>query len=184
MIIGTDLRSTVSSGNIVAKAFTPRMICSPSRSSLETARVVGELREGTRCEFVTDVAARIPMWSISELMGVPPEDRQRFHLTRANAPSTIRDPGDRSDSRDLLGRLGGALRVCDRDGSPRAGEPFSDSLTSMLLEAEVDGRKLNDMEYTPFFMFLIVAGNETTRTATSHGLLSLLEHRDYRSAGR
>ncbi|MEZ5348980.1 MAG: cytochrome P450 [Microthrixaceae bacterium] len=48
----------------------------------------------------------------------------------------------------------------------------------MLLEAEVDGRKLNDMEYTLFFMFLIVAGNETTRTATSHGLLSLLEHRD------
>jgi cholest-4-en-3-one 26-monooxygenase len=52
----------------------------------------------------------------------------------------------------------------------------SDSLTGILLEAEVDGRKLTDMEFTLFFMFLIVAGNETTRTATSHGLLTLLDH--------
>lgn len=52
----------------------------------------------------------------------------------------------------------------------------SDSLTSVLLEAEVDGRKLADMELTLLFMFLIVAGNETTRTATSHGLLTLLDH--------
>ena len=54
----------------------------------------------------------------------------------------------------------------------------SGSLTSDLLAAEVDGRKLTDMEFTLFFMFLIVAGNETTRTATSHGLLTLLDHPD------
>ena len=52
------------------------------------------------------------------------------------------------------------------------------SLTSMLLEAEVDGRKLTDVEYTLFFMFLIVAGNETTRTASSHGLHTLIQHPD------
>ncbi len=54
----------------------------------------------------------------------------------------------------------------------------SGTLTSDLLEAEVDGRELTDMEFMLFFMFPIVAGNETTRTATSHGLLTLLEHPD------
>ena len=50
------------------------------------------------------------------------------------------------------------------------------SLTSVLLDAEVDGRKLTDMEFVLFFMFLIVAGNETTRTASSQGLRALIEH--------
>ena len=54
----------------------------------------------------------------------------------------------------------------------------SGNLTSVLLEAEVDGRKLTDIEFTLFFMLLIVAGNETTRTASPHGLITLLEHRD------
>ena len=46
----------------------------------------------------------------------------------------------------------------------------------MLLAAEVNGRALTDVEFTLFFMFLIVAGNETTRTASSHGLMALLDH--------
>jgi cholest-4-en-3-one 26-monooxygenase len=50
------------------------------------------------------------------------------------------------------------------------------SLTSALLEAEVGGRRLTDLEFTLFFMFLIVAGNETTRTASSQGLRALIEH--------
>ena len=61
--------------------------------------------------------------------------------------------------------------------SPSANAPTpTGSLTSALLEAEVDGRRLTDIEYTLFFMFLIVAGNETTRTASTQGLIALLEH--------
>ena len=177
VIIGMDPPEHREFRNIVAKAFTPRMISRLAESlQLETARVVGELREGTRCEFVTDVAARIPMWSISELMGVPPEDRQRlYELSHAliddQDPEIAPTPETSLEGSAEL--FGYATEMAARE---RANP--SDSLTSMLLEAEVDGRKLNDMEYTLFFMFLIVAGNETTRTATSHGLLSLLEHRD------
>ena len=177
VIIGMDPPEHREFRNIVAKAFTPRMISRLADSlQLETARVVGELREGTRCEFVTDVAARIPMWSISELMGVPPEDRQRlYELSHAliddQDPEIAPTPETSLEGSAEL--FGYATEMAARE---RANP--SDSLTSMLLEAEVDGRKLNDMEYTLFFMFLIVAGNETTRTATSHGLLSLLEHRD------
>ena len=66
--------------NIVAKALHPKMIGQLQESlQAETARVVGELREKDSCDFVTDVAARIPMWSISELMGVPEEHRYRLY---------------------------------------------------------------------------------------------------------
>src|SRR5262249_19550165 len=47
-----------------------------------------------------------------------------------------------------------------------------------LLNAEVDGERLNEIEFNVFFLLLAVAGNETTRNAISHGMLSLVEHPD------
>jgi cholest-4-en-3-one 26-monooxygenase len=160
---------------IVSKAFTPKMIARLDESMrAEAKRVVGELRDNTTCEFVADVAARIPMWSISQLMGVSEPDRHRLYQL---SHSLIDDqdpevaPTPETSMEASIEIYGYASEMAARE---RANP--SDSLTSVLLEAEVDGRKLTDTEFTLFFMFLIVAGNETTRTATSHGLLTLLDH--------
>ncbi len=177
VIIGMDPPEHREFRAIVAKAFTPKMIARLDESLREeTARVVGELRDTTRCEFVADVAARIPMWSISELMGVPSEDRQRlYELSHAliddQDPEVAPTPETSMEASVEI--FGYASEMAARERAHPTG-----SLTSDLLAAEVAGRKLTDMEFTLFFMFLIVAGNETTRTATSHGLLTLLEHRD------
>lgn len=177
VIIGMDPPEHREFRSIVAKAFTPKMVTELGVAlEAETKRVVAELREKNSCEFVVDVASRIPMWSISELMGVPDEDRHRlYELSHAliddQDPEVAPTPEKKMmDSAELFGY---ATEMAERIRNNPA-----DNLTSKLLEAEVDGRKLSDMEYTLFFMFLIVAGNETTRTATSHGLLSLLEHPD------
>jgi cholest-4-en-3-one 26-monooxygenase len=177
IIIGMDPPEHREFRNIVAKAFTPKMI-GRLESSLrfETARVVGELRERDHCDFVTDVAARIPMWSISELMGVPEADRQRmYELSHALIDDQDPEvaPTPETSMEASIEIFGYATELAARERENPSG-----SLTSVLLEAEVDGRKLTDIEYTLFFMFLIVAGNETTRTASSHGLISLLEHPD------
>jgi cholest-4-en-3-one 26-monooxygenase len=177
IIIGMDPPEHRDFRGIVAKAFTPRMIGRLDESlRAETARVVGELRNDTSCDFVSQVAARIPMWSISELMGVPDADRQRlYELSHAliddQDPEVAPTPETSSES--LAEIFGYATEMAARERANPSG-----SLTSILLEAEVDGRKLTDLEYTLFFMFLIVAGNETTRTASSHGLHTLIQHPD------
>ncbi|MDW3220517.1 MAG: cytochrome P450 [Acidimicrobiales bacterium] len=177
IIIGMDPPEHRAFRNIVAKAFTPKMIGQLEESlRAETARVVGELRDRNSCDFVTDVAALIPMWSISELMGVPESDRFRLYEL-SHALIDDQDPEVAPTAETSMNAsveiFGYANEMAARERANPTG-----SLTSMLLEAEVDGQKLTDMEYTLFFMFLIVAGNETTRTASSHGLHTLLQHPD------
>lgn len=175
VIIGMDPPDHHSFRSIVSKAFTPKMIKQLEESlHAETKRVIGELRDKNRCEFVSEVAARIPMWSISELMGVPEADRQRLYelshsLIDDQDPEVAPTPETSMEASIEI--YGYASEMAARERENPTG-----SLTSKLLEAEVDGRKLDDLEFTLFFMFLIVAGNETTRTATSHGLLTLLDH--------
>lgn len=177
IIIGMDPPEHRAFRNIVAKAFTPKMIAQLQESlAAETARVVGELRDKNSCDFVTEVAARIPMWSISELMGVPESDRYRlYELSHALIDDQDPEvaPTAETSMNSSVEIFGYANEMAARERANPTG-----SLTSMLLEAEVDGRKLTDTEYTLFFMFLIVAGNETTRTASSHGLHTLIQHPD------
>lgn len=175
IIIGMDPPEHRTFRNIVAKAFTPKMIGELEASlRAETARVVGELHDGNSCDFVSDVASRIPMWSISELMGVPEADRYRlYELSHALIDDQDPEiaPTPETSAEQSVEIFSYANEMAARERANPSG-----NLTSMLLEAEVDGRKLTDMEYVLFFMFLIVAGNETTRTASSQGLLALLQH--------
>ena len=177
VIIGMDPPDHRAFRTIVSRAFTPKMMAQLEESlRTETRRVIGELREDTRCEFVTDVAARIPMWSISELMGVPPQDRHRlYELSHALIDDQDPEIAPTPETAMMAAAeiFGYAAEMAARERANPSG-----SLTSALLEAEVEGRRLDDLEFTLFFIFLIVAGNETTRTATSHGLLTLLDHHE------
>ena len=177
MIIGMDPPEHRMFRSTVARAFTPKMIGRMNDAlRAETKSVVEGLRDGNSVDFVTAVAAQIPMWSISELMGVPEIDRHRlYELSHAliddQDPEVAPSPETSMQSATEIYEYASAMAARER------AHP-TDSLTSTLLTAEVDGRGLTDLEYTLFFTFLIVAGNETTRTASSHGLLALLEHRD------
>ena len=175
VIIGMDPPDHRDFRTIVSRAFTPKMIGRLEESlRTETKRVVDDLRGANRCEFVADVAARIPMWAISELMGVPPEDRHRLYEL-SHALIDDQDPEIAPTPETAMVATAEIFAYAAEMAARERANP-SDSLTSALLEAEVDGRRLDDLEFTLFFIFLIVAGNETTRTASSHGLLSLLDH--------
>ncbi|MGH9025137.1 MAG: cytochrome P450, partial [Acidimicrobiia bacterium] len=81
---------------------------------------------------------------------------------------------------DLMGAFVTLHQMATELGEQRRQNPTED-LTSVLMHAEVDGERLTVTEFASFFILMVVAGNETTRTAISHGMLALHENPDQRA---
>ena len=114
------------------------------------------------------------------MMGIPPEDeRQIFEWT--NTILGVGDPEYVSSMEDLMGAGFGLFQYGLQLAEERLSNPLDD-ITSTLMHAEVDGQRLTASELGSFFVLLVVAGNETTRTAVSHGLYELTRHPDQKQA--
>ena len=177
---------------IVNKGFTPRVINEYEGRIRELARGILERAfERDAFDFVDDVAAEIPMWVFSEIMGLPVDDRkliielgdkilgntdpevvgEEFVVERALRDPKLRMlPFSSPFSLDLIDygrKLGEARRRQPRD-----------DVTTRLVEAELDGSRLSEQEFGTFFILLTTAGNETTRHTITLGLVDLLSHPD------
>ena len=161
---------------LVNKGFTPRMIGMIEQHLRYRAElIVDSVIEAGRCEFVTDLAAELPLQAIAEIMGVPQQDRHLL-FDWSNRMVGADDPEYQSDDRDEAGsRRGGAVRLRRRARRGAAGRPRDDVVTK-LINAEIDGDRLTQEEFELFCLLLAVAGNETTRNATAHGMLALIDH--------
>lgn len=160
---------------IVSSIFTPRAVTAleePIRS-LARAALDSALEKG-RIDFVGDYAAPVPMHVISEMMGVPADKRARL-LELSGGLIDDQDP-EVSGSPDFRTNAQIEVFMTAQELADRERETPGDNLTQRLLTAEVEGRRLSEAEFNTFFMFLIIAGNETTRTAMSGGLATLLNH--------
>ena len=159
---------------IVSRGFTPRAI-GRLREALtaRAARIVQTaLAEGTG-DFVTDVAAELPLQAIAELLGIPQQDRGKI-FAWSNEMIGYDDPEYGGDSQAAAAELVGYSMVMaeDRRACPR------DDIVTKLVNAQVDGGQLSADEFGFFVILLAVAGNETTRNAISHGMLAFLDHPD------
>lgn len=171
---------------IVSRAFTPKMIKQfESDVDAAAASIVDDLvAAGPGGDFVTDVAARLPLKIICDMMGIPESD-YRFVFDRSNIILGGFDPEyTGEDLGQLATRLltaGMELQQLVQDlAAHRTGNPTND-LTSSLVNANIDGERLTMQELGSFFILLVVAGNETTRNAISHGLRLLTENPDQRA---
>jgi len=170
---------------IVSRAFTPRMLARLEDQVQEIASsIVDEMAGRRSCDFVIDIAAKLPLKVICDMMGVPQSDYQTV-LDRSNL---ILAGGDTEylpdDPNEAVGALLGAgmdLSNLVQDLARFRRESPTDDLTSALVNANVDGETLTDQELGSFFILLVVAGNETTRTAMSHGLRLLTENPDQKA---
>lgn len=167
---------------LVNKGFTPRMIAAIEPTIRETtARIVDEAVAKGEVDFVIDVAAELPLQVIADLIGIEQEHRHEI-FTWSNQMIAGGDDPEYQVAEDLLGgAYVGMFSYAQQLADQRRAEPRDDIVTT-LLNAEVDGERLSDMDFNMFFLLLAVAGNETTRNALSHGMNAFLEHPDeYRS---
>jgi cytochrome P450 len=163
--------------NLVNRAFTPRRMANlePWIRGL-TRDLIAKADLSEPVDFVDTIGAPLPILVIAELLGVPGDDRHQFRLwSDAVAAAAM---GDFETTvvpvLDLIVYFQEALG--DRATHPR------DDLLSALVNAEVDGTRLTEQELIGFCMTLLVAGNETSRSALSGGVLALAEHPEQRAA--
>lgn len=161
---------------LVSAAFSPRQIARIEEGVRANARVVvDEAREaGGSGEFVELIAKRLPLMTISEMVGVPEADRERV-VEAADVLVTALDEDSWSDVPPLQ-KLGEALWTLTETSTALAAEREArprDDLMTALVEAQVDGERLTHAEIAAFFVLLAVAGNDTTRHTTSHAMRAL-----------
>jgi cholest-4-en-3-one 26-monooxygenase len=179
MMINTDPPYHTKLRNLVRKGFTPRMVDTLEAHTRELCgRILDRIAPTGSCDFVTEVAAELPLEVICELLGVRQDDRHLI-FKWSNDMMGMDDP---EYGNSLQGAQAAAFQMFDYMGTlaaERRLEPKED-LVSVLVEAEMDGERLTEMEYRMFVVLLSVAGNETTRNAISGGLLALIEHPEQR----
>ncbi|MDT7564624.1 MAG: methyl-branched lipid omega-hydroxylase [Pseudonocardiales bacterium] len=184
---------------VVARAFSPRLL-----SKLEVdlqrraSRIVDDVVTVGRGDLVTQVAQRLPIQVICDMMGIP-EHQYDYVLERTNIIIGFSDPEYTGISRDYLIRHGAPgrrhiipvsarllragldlIRLVRRLGEERTRHP-QDDLISALVNTNADGDRLAPRDVGTFFILLLVAGNETTRNVIAHAVRLFTEHPDQRA---
>jgi cytochrome P450 len=169
---------------IVSRAFTPKMIKKFQEDVERTAAgIVDDLLVTGPCDFVQHVSARLPLKIICEMMGIGDEHYDMV-LRNTNIILSGADPEFISENMDeaIIQLLTAGKDLSDlvtELAADRVAHPQDDVITA-LASANIDGEQLTPAELGSFFVLLVVAGNETTRTAISHALNLLTQHPDQR----
>jgi len=175
MMLYTDPPRHTRYRRLVSKGFTPRMIGLLEQYLRNRSRlIVDNVIERGHCDFVVDLASELPLQAIAEIMGVPQEDR-RLIFEWSNAMIGADDPefaggveGAHSASASLYAYANNLAK--ERRSDPR------DDIVTKLINAEIDGEQLTELEFDMFMLLLAVAGNETTRNSTAWGMWALIQH--------
>ncbi len=166
---------------LVSSAFTPRAI---RARAPEIERIAVELldaiQDRSECDFVREVSAILPLAAIADILGLPRSDwemmfRWTNEIVGSNDPEYTRQgmtPEDTSEAARVELFTYFMERVEERRKSPK------EDIISVIGNSKLDGGELPVRELLSYFFLLVVAGNETTRNATSGGLLALIENPD------
>ena len=165
----TEVRGVISKG-----CFTPRAISKLEDGLRERAhRIVADAVAKGEGNFVTDMAAELPLQALADVVGFPQEDRAKIfdwsnQMIGATDPDFTGDPLVAATEILAYGyTLGEERRTC----------PMDDVVTR-LVQADSPDCALSSEEFGYFVLILAVAGNETTRNAITHGMQAFFDHPD------
>jgi cytochrome P450 len=172
---------------IVSRRFTPKMV-QAVMDDVErvTSRVIDAAIDKGAIDFVTEIAAPMPLIIICNMMGIP-ESEHGLVFDKSNIILSGGDPEFIPEDANPIAAFmeaGAALANVVRELARYRVKHPADDLTSALVNTELDGERLSDDEIASFFILLAVAGNETTRTAISHGMVALEQHPEQARAWR
>ncbi|WP_211296160.1 cytochrome P450 [Mycobacterium aquaticum] len=174
LLINHDAPEHTRLRKIVSRLFTPRAVATLEEKLAVAAReIVAAAAEKDSGNFVDDIAMSLPLQAIADLIGVPEADREKlFHWT--NAIMNTDDPDFDSDPTMANAELMGyAYNMAEQRRQCPA-----DDIVTKLVQADVDGESLGEVEFAFFVILLAVAGNETTRNAMTHGMNAFFENPD------
>ena len=168
---------------IVSRGFTPRALKSVEESIDRRARrIVDNVIEKGECDFVSEIAAPLPLEIICDMMGIP-DSEQEMVFNNTNIILGLTDPefSEIGQGLETAMKAGGELAALMREmADDRRANPRDDMTSLLLNAAEGDDDVLSDEELMSFFILLVVAGNETTRNAISHGIKALCDYPEQR----
>jgi hypothetical protein len=165
--------------NLVSKAFTPRRVAElEGRIRMLTNQYIDRFLDARRCDFIRDFSAKLPMDVVSEMLGVPSDDRDTL---REWADLVLhREPGMSEIPAAGIAASGNLLQYFAKLVAERRRLP-GDDLTSALLVAELDGERLTDQNVMAFLFLMIIAGNETTTKLVGNALYWLWRNPEQRA---
>ena len=170
---------------IVSKGFTPKEITRieeyvKNKAKSIVDKVLAKYGPNEEFDFVDNIAAPFPLQIICEMMGIPESDERQI-LDWTNVILGAGDPDFGGTIENLINVALEMFAYAQALGEARLANPTGD-LTSVMMHSIVDGDRMSSQEFGSFFILLVVAGNETTRNAISHGMLQLTEHPDQKAA--
>src|SRR5215207_2894337 len=157
---------------LVNNRFTPRAaVRLEERIEGLARRIVDEVIERGSCDLVTDIAGELPSFVVAELMVLPLDDGRRlYELTEIihTAPTALPEGAMEAAVGEMFAYSSGV--IAEKRARP------GDDLSSALLQSEVDGSPLDDIDFNLFFLLMVDAGGDTTRNLVSGGMLALFDH--------
>jgi cytochrome P450 len=167
---------------LISSAFTPRNVRRIDEQIHETAvKVVDDLIGAGEIDFVSACSARLPMLTIMDMLGVPPSEQpavataaEKLFGLSDDEYSTLEERAAATINEIMLLSSTGAELAKFRRANP------GDDLMTSIVNAEVDGHRLTDEEIGSFLILLSSAGNDTTKQATSHAMLALVNNPEQR----
>ncbi len=187
MMIMTDPPDHTRYRKLVSRGFTPRMVGKLEEwLRIRSHLIIDSIDGRTEGDFVVDLASELPLMAIAEIIGVPQKDRHKLFEWTNSAIGRF-DP-EFQNEHDPYSPQNGTMdafnmTIYAQQLTEEKRRCPGDDLMTKLAQAKVtmaDGTEteLNDLELSLFFTLLVVAGNETTRNAITHGLLAFQEFPD------
>jgi cholest-4-en-3-one 26-monooxygenase len=176
MLVSMDGEQHTRLRRLISAGFTPRMIGKlDEQCRTWAARLVDDALARGDIDFVSEIAYKLPMHMIADIVGIPESDRDWLFSIVNNLLLSVASIGTSRD--DVLGLQVELFEYAEQLERTKRKQP-SDDVWTTLSTVELDGDGLGESELNFFFMLLTAAGSETTRNALAVGLATLAQHPD------